>query len=107
MKNYRHGDILLVGIEKLPKVESKGQQEIHGGSHGHPHSIVNGVFYPQRSEPNTLGYLEVKENGYLTHEEHGVVVEGSHLKQAHIEAGFYEVKVQVEDGHDEMREVID
>lgn len=103
----RHGDICFLPVDEMPEAISKGQSEIHGGSHGHPHSIVKGKFYPQRSEPNILGYLKASKGAHLTHEEHGEVVKGSSLKQAPIEAGVYEVRVQVEDGSEEMREVID
>lgn len=107
MKNYRHGDICLLGVEKANLEGLNPQKKIHGGSHGHPHSIVGGEFFPKRSGENILGFLVVAEGGYLTHKEHGEVVEGESLKRAYIEPGTYEVRVQVEDTHEGMREVVD
>ncbi len=104
----RHGDVVFIPCDEIPnEVQAKGQLEVHGGSHGHPHSIVNGKFYPHRTGENILGYLEAKKGAYLTHEEHGQVVKGGNLKQALIEAGYYEVRVQMEDGHEGMFEVVD
>lgn len=107
MKNYRHGDLALIGLADKPDTTEKPQQVLHGGSHGHPHSIVGGVFYPERKDDNVLGYLEVNDGGYLTHKEHGLEVEGSSLKQAPLEAGWYEVRVQVEHTNEGMKEVVD
>ena len=104
----RHGDIGLLPIDVIPsEVQRKGQLEIHGGSHGHPHSIINGDFYPHRTGDNILGYLETKNGAYLTHMEHGNKTRVGSLKKTPIETGFYEVRVQVEDKHEGMKEVID
>lgn len=107
MKNYRHGDLVLIGIDSIDDSDLEPQKEIHGGSHGHPHSIVNGDFYPNRSGENKIGSLVVYKGGYLTHEEHGEVVEGESLKRAYVDLGIYEVRVQVEDTPEGMRKVID
>ncbi len=106
--NYRHGDLSLTAIEKMPSMASvKRQSQIHGGSHGNPHSIVGGAFYPNPEGENVLGYLRVSKGGYLTHAEHGEVVEGDSLRRAPLEPGIYEVRVQVEDGNEGMKVVVD
>lgn len=102
----RHGEIGLIPIDKKPTGLKEKSVVLNIGSHGHPHSVVNGSFYVKRSAENILGYLIADEGCYLTHEEHGDKKVGS-LKKAMIEKGVYEVRNQVEDTHEGMKQVID
>jgi hypothetical protein len=107
-KNYRHGDLMLLGIEKLPeglKIISK-EKILHAGSHGHEHSFDNGTFYPLKQGDNILGYFEAK-NTTLLHPEHGTIIKGKKLRESKIHDGFYELRSQVEVTHQGMREVVD
>ena len=100
-KNYRHGNICLLGIEKLPEglIPSKTQILIQQGSGGNPHTFKGGVFYPKKEGDFLLGYLEAKKTK-LYHVEHSP--EG-----AAIEDRIYEVRFQVEATHEGMKQVID
>ncbi len=93
---------------------------LHAGSHGNEHSFNNGVFYPQKSSDNILGYFVAKnttllhpEHGFvvksstLLHPERGLVVKNKKLREAKIADGIYELRSQVEITHQGMREVID
>lgn len=102
----RHGEILLIKVSKKPTGLKETSEVLNIGSHGHPHGIINGVFYVKKEEPNTLGYVVAKEDCFLTHAEHGIEV-GKGLKQAPLEAGIYQVRNQVEDTMTEMRQVVD
>jgi hypothetical protein len=108
LKIYRHGDLLLRGIDKLPEGLAKTSKEkvLHRGSHGNEHSFDNGTFYPQKSGDNILGYFEAKDTTLL-HPEHGMIKAGQKLREAKIQDGFYELRSQMEITHEGMREVVD
>ena len=107
MYNVRHGDLALIGIEKLPEGLKKSESKIlMTGSGGNDHSFNRGEFYPHQEQPNIIGYL-VAENTTLFHKEHGKVVKGKDLREAKIQDGIYQLKNQIEDTHAGMKPVID
>lgn len=106
LKNYRHGDLGLFGIEKLPEKLSKSDSKIFMvGSGGHNHTFDNGDFYPT-SDGITIGFL-VSKNTTLYHLEHGTVIKGHELREVFIEDGIYELRQQIEETHDGMKPVVD
>src|SRR3972149_3053485 len=107
LKNYRHGDICLIGVEKLPNnlKPSKTNLLIEVSSGGEPHTFKDGTFYSKRNGDFIIGYLEAKDTR-LYHPKHGEKKVGN-LKEAVIKDGVYEVRVQVEDTNEGFRQVID
>ena len=105
--NYRHGDLALISIEKLPEglVETKSKV-IMTGSGGNNHTFNNGKLYLKNVNQFVIGYFEAIEDTKLFHIEHGCKSEGT-LKEASIEKGFYEIRKQCEDTHTGMKRVID
>lgn len=102
LHNYRHGDICLFQIEKLPKGSkaSKSNVLLAVGSGGNPHTFDIGIFYPAIEKHDfIIGYLKAK-NTKLLHAEHSP-------KGASIADGIYEVRRQVEFTHSGMKQVID
>ena len=106
MKNYRHGEIALVQIEKLPEGLKKSDgKELEKGSHGHSHSITKGEIYFKSDGEFVIGYL-VALNTELTHPEHGKIKRGN-LMYAKILDGIYDIRKQQEFVNEEMVPVID
>ena len=94
IKAFRHGEIALLPIKKLPKglKESKYKTLILG-SHGNSHSIDNGKIYFVKENEFVFGYL-VAKNTNLLHEEHG---EGNGaIKKAKLPDGIYQLIKQQE-----------
>jgi len=107
MKNYRHGDLALVGINKLPKGLKLNKSKIlMTGSHGHNHTFDNGKFYKNEGDDFVFGYL-VSNNTKLYHPEHGKKVKLNTLLEAKINDGIYELRKQVEYTNEGMKQVID
>jgi hypothetical protein len=112
MKNYRHGDCALIGIEKIPEgLKAIKDKVLMQGSGGNNHSFSKGIFYPsefKNLEKNIfrVGYLAADEGAKLYHSDHGCA-KGGKLKEKSIEAGNYEVRRQVEDTHTGMKPVQD
>lgn len=70
LNNYRHGEIVLKGIDKLPKgLELSKSKIIMVGSHGNNHSIDTGKLYFNKEGDFVFGYL-VAKNTNLLHPEH-------------------------------------
>lgn len=106
MNNYRHGDLCLFGIKKLPKGLSKSKTNILlVGNTGNNHSFDNGIFYEKKEGEYILGYF-VAKNTILRHLDHGDTKNGNVL-EAKIEDGIYEVRGQVEKSHEGLKPVID
>jgi hypothetical protein len=99
--NIRHGDIALIGIDKLPTGLKKSVSKtiLQGGSGGNSHTFDNGVFYLKADGENIIGYLKA-EKTKLFHVEHSP-------KGVKIKDGTYEVRRQVEFTHEGMKQVID
>lgn len=106
--NYRHGDLGLIGIDKLPDdlIETK-TNIIMKGSHGNNHIFQNGILYLKNVDQFVFGYFKANDGCKLFHVEHGEIVEGNNLRIANIEPGFYELRKQNEFTHDGMKQVID
>lgn len=98
---YRHGEVLLLKIDKLPENLTPSKEKVFMvGSHGNNHSIDNGVFY-KKQEGITFGYLEAK-NTSLLHPEHSPKV-----GDAKIQDGYYQLIKQVEYTPDGLIPVVD
>lgn len=92
-KNYRHGDVVLVGIDMLPENQdtmrikkARNQPLAYGEVTGHSHRVV-GVADVYVDEDGTPSFLEVKGDSRIVHEEH---------KPIELEEGFYEIRQQRE-----------
>jgi hypothetical protein len=107
LKNYRHGDLALIGVADMPKgLKASTSKILMTGSGGNNHVFDNGKFYP-RTDGLVVGYLKATTRTRLWHPDHGKAVEGSKLRQARIAAGIYECRRQQEDTHEGMKPVID
>ena len=129
MKNYRHGEIGLFQIEKLPKGLKKSESKIiMQGSHGNSHSIDNGELYFKNVDNYIFGYL-VAKNTKLQHFEHGNIcsvcgydklintntcsqcntdfVKEKKYRLAKINNGVFELRKQNEIVNSELKPVID
>lgn len=90
MNNYRHGEVCLKGVEKLPEgLELSKSNVIMVGSHANSHKIDKGELYFKKEGEYVFGYL-VAKNTTLLHPEHGV------NGKAKIEDGVYQLIRQVE-----------
>ena len=90
-KAYRHGEICLVKIDKLPEgIEPSKSKTIMTGSHGNNHDIDNGILYFKQENEFVFGYL-VAENTNLLHPEHK-----DESGTAKIEDGIYQLIKQNE-----------
>ncbi len=107
MKNYRHGDLGLIGVSELPTSLKKSTSKIlMTGSGGHEHTFDHGKFYPKQ-DGLVIGYLVANNRTRLFHPEHGKVAKGKELREAKIAEGIYELRRQQEDTHDGMKPVVD
>lgn len=98
---YRHGEVLLIKIDKLPEGLTESKEKVFMvGSHGNNHSFDNGTFY-KKQDGNTFGYLEAK-NTSLLHPEHS-----PKIGDAKIEDGYYQLIKQVEYTPDGLVPVVD
>lgn len=102
----RQGDVLIRQVQGLPRGIGAGKEFktnytlVKGEATGHAHIMhcKDGIFFPS-TEANQfiLGYLDLKEEGTLTHNEHGF-----HLYSP----GIYEVRGQ-QQGADFQERVAD
>ena len=101
IKAYRHGDICILSISKLPKGvrATKTDTLLQTGSSGNPHTFTGGVFYSKQDGDFVIGYLKAK-NCKLYHAEHSP-------KGAKIADGIYEIRRQHEVTHEGMVAVVD
>jgi hypothetical protein len=108
LKNYRHGEIGLFGLDKLPENLTKSDSKIIvKGSHGNNHSIDNGELYFKQVDNFIFGYL-VAKNTCLLHKEHGdIFSKNNKIKKATIANGIYELRKQQEFINNELKPVID
>lgn len=100
-KAYRHGEILLLSVEKLPKEITKSESKIiMTGSHSNDHSIDKGTLY-FIEDGITFGYLVAKDTSLLhpEHQEKG--------KPCPIKDGVYQLVKQQEYTPDGLVPVID
>lgn len=88
---YRHGEIILVKINKLPKgLKVSNSKELIIGSHSNSHTIDNGKIYFKKEGEYIFGYL-VAKNTSLLHSEHSPKVGDAKIKD-----GIYELRKGVE-----------
>lgn len=88
-KAYRHGEMLLVKVTKIPELEESKTKVFSTGSHGNNHSISSGkLFFLEKQKGQVVGYL-VAKNTKLIHPEHSP-------KGCSIKDGKYEIRKQVE-----------
>ena len=79
--NYRHGDVNLHEVAEIPKGAKKIAHDgsfvlAHGEATGHKHVIrVPNIEDMEMWEcPDGRWYITMKNQGTLTHEEHGTIV---------------------------------
>ena len=90
-KAYRHGEVLLLTIEKLPEgLELAKTKVFMVGSHEHNHSIDTGELYFKKENDFEFGYLVARDTSLL-HPEHS-----PKIGDAKIEDGIYKLIKQNE-----------
>lgn len=88
---YRHGEIMLLKVEKLPDGLTKSKEKTFMvGSHGHNHSIDKGELYLVKENEYVFGYLVAKGTSLL-HPEHSPKVGDAKIKD-----GVYQLRKQQE-----------
>lgn len=106
--NFRHGDLALIQIDKLPGgLTASKSKVLMQGSGGNDHSFDQGTFYEKQDGQFVIGYLDAPNGTTLFHPEHGEIVKGKNLREASIPAGVYECRKQFEETHSGMTPVID
>jgi len=104
-KLYRHGEIALEPISKLPDNLTQSDTKILiSGSHGNNHEIDNGKIYFKKEDSYVFGYL-VAKNTSILHSEHGE--EGGKIKKAYIPDGVYPLRKQQEFVNNELKPIVD
>jgi hypothetical protein len=104
-KVYRHGEILLRPIAKLPSGLKKADTKtIIAGSHGNAHTISAGELFFHQADTYIFGYLKAQKTTLL-HPEHGEGKSG--LLKASIPDGIYELRKQQEFINNELKPVVD
>ena len=105
--NIRHGDMALIGIEKLPDgITASKSKVLMVGSGGNDHVFTVGKFYP-RTDGQTVGYFEAMDGTKLIHPDHGTIVPGKAMREVDIAPGIYIVIKQSEDTHQGLKPVED
>ena len=89
-KAYRHGEILFVETNNIPKLKESKTNIIASGSHGNNHTFKGGKIYLlDKLDGYVMGYLSAK-NTKLFHPEHG------NKKGEKLPDGKYEIRKQQE-----------
>jgi hypothetical protein len=102
LHTYRHGEVMLREVEKLPQDLTKAKTKVFmTGSHGHNHSINTGDLYFHKDGEFIFGYL-VAKNTSLLHPEHS-----PNVGDAQIADGVYELRKQQEYTPEGLVPVID
>lgn len=100
-KAYRHGEIMLLKINKLPKGLKQTETNIFmTGSHGNNHSFDNAKLYFVNEDNGVFGYINAKDTK-LFHPEHG------NKNGEPIENGYYKLIKQVEYTPDGLVPIVD
>jgi len=102
LKNIRHGDMGLIGIEKLPEgLTASKSKVLMTGSGGNDHAFIGpGTFYPHEERKDNaliVGYFVAQEGTVLTHIEHGPD-RGKALREVPV-LGILEIRKQNEQTH--------
>jgi len=104
VKGYRHGDMMLIPIDKLPDgLKEQKTKILMTGSHGNNHTVINAKFYSKKEDNFVFGYLKALKGCVLLHPEHGEKGTG----KAKLPIGFYQLRKQNEILANELREVQD
>lgn len=79
MKAYRHGDLIIIPVDTIPKNLPKKTDTVllEGEATGHFHRLNGGTVYtesPTIENHFSLGYFEVEKDTNLIHEEHSTIV---------------------------------
>jgi len=108
LNNFRHGDLCLIGIDKVPEgLKESKTNIIMKGSNNNPHIVKNGKLYLQNKGDYIIGYLEAGKKCVLLHKEHGKIIRGRTLREANIKEGVYELRCQMEHTNKSMKRVVD
>jgi len=101
-KAYRHGEILFLKIDKLPKgLKETKSKVIMEGSHGHNHSYDKGKLYLSKENDFVFGYF-IAKNTNLLHPEHS-----PNIGDAELPDGIYQLIKQQEHTPDGLVPVVD
>lgn len=105
-KAFRHGELVLVAIDKLPDglIETKTNLLIKGNT-GNSHSFKGGKIYLKNDGQFIIGYFQAK-NTQLFHPEHGEK-KSAGVMVAKLPDGLYELRKQSEFINGELKQVID
>lgn len=107
LKVLRHGEILLVPVNKLPKGLKQADTDIlMKGSGDNPHIVENCEIYFIKENDYVFGYLKAKKNAKLLHKRHGIKKVGN-IMEAPLKEGYYQLRRQVEATNEELKPVID
>lgn len=89
MKLYRHGDLLIKEISKLPDNLKKLDNTTlaYGEVTGHHHTITKQPWVTVYQNDGGIKFVQLDEKAELTHQEH---------KTIEIEKGLYEVIIEKE-----------
>ena len=105
--NIRHGDLALIGIDKLPTgLTASDSKVLMTGSGGNDHIVEGGTFYPKKNG-QVIGYLVADEGCRLLHPDHGKKVGNAKLRTVNLPAGIYSLSGQVEQTHEALKPVVD
>ena len=97
---YRHGEIVFVKIDSLPKGLSESKTDIFSkGNTGNNHTFKGGKLYLKNDGQFIIGYFQAKKTK-LYHPEHSP-------KGVILPDGSYEVRKQSEFINGELKQVID
>lgn len=106
-RNYRHGDLALCGIDKLPDGLEETKTDILMEGKTASHRFRNGTVYLKEVNKHVFGYFVATKDTVLLHIDHGEPVKGRKIKEARILKGVYELRRQTEDTNDGLKPVID
>lgn len=107
MKNYRHGDLALCGIDKLPENLEVTKTNILMEGKTASHRFKNGDVYLKEVNEHVFGYFVATKDTVLLHTDHGEAVKGRKIKEAKVQKGVYELRRQTEDTNEGLKPVID
>jgi hypothetical protein len=106
LNNYRHGDLALIEITELPKGLTETKSKVIHQGKSNTHSFDNGRLFLKNVNTFVFGYFESTNKTNLLHSEHGISNEKKE-KLAKIKKGIYELRRQVEDTNEGMKQVVD
>ncbi len=106
-QNYRHGDLALCGIDKLPDNLEQTKTNVLMEGKTASHRFKNGTVYLKEVNEHIFGYFVATKDTVLLHVDHGETVKGTKTKEAKILKGVYELRRQTEDTNEGLKPVID